>query len=162
MLAYLFWHRPRSEVDVRDYERQLSGFHETLSRAGYTTASFRLNELPFGEGHGYEDWYLVGDWRSLGELNDDAVDVRSEAAHDAVAKLASEGCGGIYRLLQGDPTPPERARWITKPASESYTSFLAQLGSATVWRRQLVLGPAPEFCVKDEYSPERRRVWPSA
>jgi len=141
-----------------EYERQLSAFHSRLAQEGYVTAAFRLNELPFIQHDGYEDWYLVDDWRSLGELNDDAVDARSRASHDAVAELSSEGWGAVYRLLQGDAIPPHKARWMSKPAGESYTSFLGQLGAATVWQRQLVLGPAPEFCVSDGRSSRRQRV----
>ena len=162
MLAYLFWHRPQPQVDVRDYERRLSAFHQQLTQAGYTSAAFRLDRLPFDENHGYEDWYLVADWGSLGDLNDDAVAARPGAAHDAVAELASKGWGGVYRLLQGDPTPPEHVHWMSKPADETYTAFIGQLGDAAVWQRQLVLGPAPEFCVADGRPSGRRRVWPAA
>jgi hypothetical protein len=40
--------------------------------------------------------------------------------------------------------------WLTKPAGVRYPEFREQLArvtesGVTVWRRQMVLGPAPEF-----------------
>jgi hypothetical protein len=70
-LAYVFWHRPREDVDPAGYEDSLRAFHATLD---LPSASFRLEALPFDERGGYEDWYLVEDWARLGELNAAAVD----------------------------------------------------------------------------------------
>ena len=64
MLAYVFWHRPRPDVDLGAYEEAQRSFHSSL---GTTSASFRLAELPFDDGgSGYEDWYLVEDWEAGG------------------------------------------------------------------------------------------------
>ncbi len=160
MLAYLFWHRPGPDGGRRDYERHLVGFHAALAGRGYTTAAFRLERLPFAERDGYEDWYLIDDWSALGVLAEAAVDLRSRPAHDAVAGLSAHGWGGVYRLAGGEPIPLSRARWRAKPAGAGYAGFIEGLGEATVWQRQLVLGPAPEFCVEDRGAPERERVWP--
>ena len=34
-----------------------------------------------------------------------------------------------------------------KPADESHEAFLAATSAATVWQRQMTLGPTPEFCL---------------
>jgi hypothetical protein len=41
--------------------------------------------------------------------------------------------------------PTGTVHWITKPAATRYADLRATL-SGTTWQRQLVLGPAPEFC----------------
>jgi hypothetical protein len=37
--------------------------------------------------------------------------------------------------------------WCSKPAGVPYPAFLATLPAVETWQRQLVLGPAPEFCL---------------
>jgi hypothetical protein len=160
VLAYLFWHAPLSALNAAQYERRLIHFHTQLAQAGYTSAAFRLDQLPFAERPGYEDWYLVEDWAALGELNEAAVsDVRA-APHDAVARLARDGWGGVYRLVRGTSRAPRRGRWTSKPRNVSYEAFLDVRKPETVWQRQLVLGPAPEFFLCGEPSDARLRVWP--
>ena len=56
MLAYVFWRRPKDDVDREAYEAAQREFHRTLDIA---SACFRLAKLPFAESSGYEDWYLV-------------------------------------------------------------------------------------------------------
>ena len=147
MLAYVFWHRPRVGVPAADYERCLGAFH---SRLAAPSASFRVSSLPFAEGGGYEDWYLVEGWADLGDLNARATSGLLRDPHDAVAEVADEGWGGVYTLVRGDRRPPLRTRWVSKPAGESYEVFLDMVQAPTVWQRQMVLGPAPEFCVVDD------------
>jgi hypothetical protein len=146
MLAYVFWHRPRPDVDVGEYESGLRTLHERLSIG---SASFRLAELPFGSGPGYEDWYPVDDWAALGDLNLAAVSGDRRGPHDAVAAAAAAGWGGLYALVRGEGIPPAATRWMRKPPGEGSDRFLAALDAAPIWRRQLVLGPAPEFCLAD-------------
>jgi hypothetical protein len=145
MLAYVFWHRPRHDVPAAEYEARLREF---LARLEVPAASFRLDTLPFGTGGGYEDWYLVEDWSALGVLNRAAVTGRPGPAHDAVADLAEAGWGGVYALVRGPAEPPAGARWADRPGDDA----------PAVWRRQLVLGPAPEFCLGEERSPGRERL----
>lgn len=148
-LAYVFWHWPRSGVERLEYERRLLAFQEVLGRPG--TRTYRLARAPWKAGPAapvYEDWYPVRDWADLGTLNDEAVSGRNRAPHDLVAHEARDGAGGVYRRLRGEHERAHAAAWLGKPAGMPYATFLAQLPEeATVWQRQLVLGPAPEFVV---------------
>jgi hypothetical protein len=157
VLAYLFWHRPDPEADVRDYERRLSEFHDRLRLdrpLGFVaSATFRTDAPWFGDG--YEDWYLVDDWTSLGVLNAAAVDPSHQVEHDAVAALAIAGAGGVYELREGELPFDEvgTADWFEKPRGLAYDQMEADLigereaDTYLIWRRQLVLGPAPEYCL---------------
>jgi hypothetical protein len=157
MLAYLFWHRPREGTDQARYEDALREFHSELEGE---SACFRLGELPFDPEPGYEDWYLVDDWSSLGRLNEAAVDSVRRPAHDRAALHAGAGWGGVYSLVRGPAEPPaEGAEWHDKPRLLPTDTFLADLPQTTIWRRELVLGPAPEFCVAVPGAGERVPIW---
>jgi hypothetical protein len=114
----------------------------------------RLEAAPWdaGPGEPIEDWYLVDDWTALGTLNDAAVRAPREDAHDAIATLATNGAGGLYVLQHGtvDGAAPW-AGWVVKPRGAPYPEVEAQLADAAaggaVLRRQMVLGPAPEYVV---------------
>lgn len=151
-LAYLFWHRPAEGVDAAAYEAAHGAFRRALE---VESAAFRLSELPFGEGGGYEDWYLVDDWAGLGELNVAAVDARRHLAHEGIASMAGPGWGAVYAPIRGGASIPLRAEWLDKPRGESYESFLATLPETTIWQRQMTLGPAPEFCGERAGTAER-------
>jgi hypothetical protein len=156
MLAYVFWHRPKPGVDVADYEEAQRGFHVSLETP---SASFRLAELPFRDGPGgYEDWYLVEDWAALGELNAQAVDATRAHPHDRIASLAADGWGGVYALARGVAEIPAGVEWLDKPRAESSREFIASLPHPALWRRELVLGPAPEFCGAGPESSDRERI----
>lgn len=154
VLAYVFFRRRASDVERDRYEEALASFHATLPTV---SAAFRLAALPFGDqGPGYEDWYLVPDWAELGRLGDLVLQTSRRAEHDTVAGLAGEGWGGVYALQRGIRRPPIGLRWASKPVGTSYEQFLAELGEETVWQRQLVLGPAPEFAL--EVGPDEART----
>jgi hypothetical protein len=170
VLAYVFWHRPRRDVDVREYEEAQVAFHEALSRA---SACIRLEELPFEPAGGsaepdaaapggYEDWYLVDDWADLGQLNAEAVDAARRDRHDRAAALSAAGWGAVYALVKGPPAIPNGASWRHRPRDEAQEEHLGSLPETTVWQRLLVLGPAPELCLATAASSGRRRVWPNA
>ena len=60
---------------------------------------------------------------------------------------------GVYALRRGAAQPVDmgRAVWFGKPAGTSYAEFYDQLGERnSLWRRQMVLGPTPEFCSMDD------------
>ena len=157
MLAYVFWHRPASGVDPHQYEARLAEFLEAVGTEVVEAASFRLEHLPFVESDGYEDWYLVEDWESLGILDDAAIRPPLDATHNPVAQLAGAGWGGVYRLIEGDPVPPAGISWVEKPAAVEAAS-LAPVGSLGLWQRQLVLGPAAELAFVMPADDLRKRV----
>lgn len=160
MLAYLFWHRPRPGAEREEYEEAQRQFHRLLE---IESACLPLERLPFDDGPGYEDWYLVKDWAELEKLNATAVDSRHRAAHDRAAAMAGEGWGGVYACVLGEPRIPAATQWLDKPRGKSSSEFVAEIeDGVTIWQRQMVLGPAPEFCLatrrEDERSEGRRAL----
>jgi hypothetical protein len=153
MLAYVFWHWPAPEVDVARYTDALLAFHRALAatpspglRGSRVLEVARAPWLPVARA--FEDWYLVDDFTALGALNDAAVAGARRDPHDAAARLAGGGHGGVYRRLAPAPGPAaDVTTWCAKPAGVPYPAFLARLPPAETWQRQLVLGPAPEFCL---------------
>ena len=163
-LAYVFWHWPRPGVSHSEYEARLFAFQASLKArgpSGLTDAlSFRLQALPWANPRSvsYEDWYVVTGFGTLGALNDAAVDVANRAANDEVADEVSGSAGGLYKLLRTDLSLKDArfATWATKPARTTYQAFLKRLSDVVgdlktdLWQRQMVLGPAPEFCIHSE------------
>jgi hypothetical protein len=158
MLAYLFWHQPAADQPADGYERALVAFHRRMRDVSVpglvASGTARVGGLPWMRGNGYEDWYAVDGYTALGVLNDAAVDAAHSEAHDLVAFAAGFGAGGLYALERGVlDTPADHCRWLTKPSGISYADFGEQLAghtagaAVTVWRRQMVLGPAPEYRV---------------
>jgi hypothetical protein len=81
-------------------------------------------------------------------------------AAEAEARAAAAGAGALYRLVRGEPEGIEPAvaearfaAWLTKGKQRTYDELFASLEPLTtqpgvsLWRRQMVLGPAPEFCL---------------
>lgn len=103
----------------------------------------------------YEDWYLLEDFAALGVLNEAAVAQGHRSAHDGVARRFGTGAGGLYGLLEGqaDLARSPLAVWVTRPPGAASRAMGDLLGDgidpkhASLWRRQLVLGPAPEYCL---------------
>ncbi len=160
MLAYLFWHWPRPEVDPGQYADLLLAFHRALSASpppGYRGS--RVLEIAGAPWvpvpAALEDWYFVDDFSALGALNEAAVSGQRRDPHDGAARLALGGAGGVYRRLrEGPAAAPSVVTWFGKPAAIGYPEFLAQVVPAELWQRQLVLGPAPEFCLLGAIPPE--------
>jgi hypothetical protein len=162
VLAYVFWHSPSEDDEVGEYEAALEGFHRSLCHRRpvgmLSSAAYRVAESPPGGAAGYEDWYLLEDYGALGVLNEAAVGRGHETAHDRIARRFGAGAGGLYGLREGkrhagllENTPV--AVWVTRPPGAESRGLGELLGdgidpaSASLWRRQLVLGPAGEFCV---------------
>jgi len=93
--------------------------------------------------------------------NSAALDILNEAAitgpckepHNRVASQAAGGAGGLYQLRAGEPglATAHVALWFAKPSGVSYEDLYAALqpeieqATGSLWQRQMVLGPAPEF-----------------
>ncbi len=159
MLAYVFWHWPRPELDPARYAEALLAFHRSLAAdppPGFLGSRVReIAGAPWiGAARALEDWYLVDDWAALGALEQAAVSGRRLEPHDRAARLALGGAGGVYgRLREGDGTAPREVTWFGKPAGTPYAAFLADAPSGELWQRRLVLGPAPEFCLAGAAAP---------
>lgn len=159
MLAYVFWHWPLPGAD--HYTQRLVEFHNRLSTfpperfLGSTSAHIAGAPWVPGSVPAFEDWYFVEDFAALGLLNEAAVSGARQPHHDEAARLAEGGTGGLYALRSGEVlgTPPPASLWFGKPAGLPYPDFHAALDEAlstvphALWQRQMVLGPAPEYCL---------------
>jgi hypothetical protein len=171
VLAYLFWHRPLADADAAAYEQSLERFHRSLAHQPPSglrgSAAFRIPQLPWlpdaGDraAPGYEDWYLVDDWAALGVLEEAAVSRGHVTAHDAIASHTGAGSAAVYRLLEGSERPAdgEVAVWVAPTPGHERLSLGDLLADGLqperdgLWRRCLVLGPAPEYCVLARSAP---------
>ncbi len=165
MLAYVFWHRPLDDSALEAYERAQIAFHRSLAHAppiGFLgSACYRAAELPWLGGlAGYEDWYFVEDYTALGVLNEAAVGHGHRTVHDDLAHRFGAGAGGLYGLIEGHPPidpgafdEESVAVWVGRSPGIERLALGELLGDgmdprhASLWRRQLVFGPAPEFCL---------------
>jgi hypothetical protein len=164
VLAYVFWHRPLEEATVEVYEHAAIAFHRSLAHsppAGFQgSAAFRVAGLPWIERPSYEDWYFVEDYTALGVLNMAAIGHGHRTAHDGVAHRFGAGAGGLYGLIEGHPPlgpgafgAESAAVWVARSPGIERRALGDLLGDgmdsqhASLWRRQLVFGPAPEFCL---------------
>ena len=161
MLAYVFWHWPRAGVRGEAYEAVQRAFHAALGAApppGFLgSRSAAVDGAPWaaGGGRAYEDWYLLDGSVALDPLNEAAVSASRQGPHDAAAAAAGGGTAGLYLLRAGTAqAPPRSAAWFDKPAGMSYAALYALLSPlieaerGALWGRQMVLGPAPEFCLQ--------------
>ena len=151
MLAYVFSHRAAEGVEVAAYEDSLRRFHAELASA---TVSGFIASATFSVGAGYSDWYLLESSSAMDALNAAAVSGARAPAHDSAARMASDGVGRLLSLASGSP-------WMDagfevrfgKPAGIPYADFYARLKpwveepGVSLWRRMMVLGPPPEFCL---------------
>jgi hypothetical protein len=172
MLAYVFWHRPRPDISIDEYESRLRAFHEDLQwtpppglRTSLTWQIDGAIWLP--EGSGYEDWYLLEDSAALDVLNERAVSGPLGRVHDAIASLAAHGTAGLYQPrhpLKGQ-AKARTAVWFGKPAGMDYDTLYREIealpGTANgeLWRRMMTLGPTPEFCLLADDAPALPPAW---
>jgi len=161
MLAYVFWHWPRPEIERGQYLDHLAEFHRTLAAnkpPGFQrSVVFSINGAYWlnTNSETFEEWYLLDDSAAMDPLNEAAVTGACEAPHNRVARAAADGTGGLYRLRagSGDLAEAKFASWLSKPAGISYKDFYAGLEPLTsqpgvaLWGRQMTLGPTTEFCL---------------
>jgi hypothetical protein len=160
LLAYVFWHWRRPEVDRASYVERLIAFHEALGRASpsgfLASVLFRGGPAPWVTGgESFEDWYLTEGSAALDPLNDGSISGGCRLPHDQAARSAAGGTAGLYRLRlgSGDVAAARTARWLSKPSGTSYGEFQGRLGpwaerpGCSLWGRQMTLGPTPEFCL---------------
>jgi hypothetical protein len=177
VLAYVFWHRPQDGADAGAYEQAQLAFHRSLAHTPPIglrgTCAYRVAELPWlgatddgvsatpgPDDGGYEDWYLLADFTALGVLNEAAVGRGHRTRHDRAAAHMGVGAGGVYGLIEGDARltsdpvgKPAPAIWVSPPPRAAMRGIGELLGDgmdprrASLWRRHLALGPAPEFCL---------------
>ncbi len=165
MLAYVFWHQRESLVIREDYQARLQTFHQALQRQspqGFAT-SFVLEipaSLPWmdrGE-EVYEDWYLLENSAALDPLDQYAITESRREPHDQIARLASRGTGGLYRLKSDSfasvkPAEIRFETWFSKPVGMDYQQLYELLSQSGVgpeewlWQRKMTLGIGLEFCL---------------
>jgi hypothetical protein len=160
MLAYIFWHWRYPNVEKTTYQQYLVDFHETLRtqkpRGFQYSAVLQFEHAPWigGNEEGYEDWYIVDNSAALDVLNEAAVSAPCQEPHKRVASCAAGGTGGLYRLHSGQASlaTVRTTLWFTKPSGMSYEQLYNILdpevkqAAGSLWRRQMTLGPAREFC----------------
>jgi hypothetical protein len=166
MLAYVFSHRAAEGVDRAAYEAALRRFHAALASA---PPSGFVRSSTFKVGDRYSDWYLVDASAALDVLNAAAVSGARTPAHDTAARMAADGVGKLYSLVSGEPPAGSGFEiQFSKPAGVGYADHYERLRlyssgpGVSLWRRMMVLGPPPEFCLlapveielPDEYRPE--------
>ena len=160
MLAYVFWHWRRFGIPSGDYETRLVSFHRAMKDAppaGFSWSSCLAvsNEPWANDGKdAYEDWYCISDTSALDALNDAAISASRQQPHDAAAAVVHDGSAGLYRLKFGQAqTAPLYAHWFGKPDGWSYQKLFETIEPLTkgtaraLWKRQMALGPAREFCL---------------
>ncbi|HEY1419386.1 MAG TPA: hypothetical protein VGG90_01600 [Candidatus Dormibacteraeota bacterium] len=151
MLGYVFFHRRASGSGIDEYEDALRRFHSALAAAA--PAGFQ-GSTSYRIGGGYADWYLVDDSAALDALNAAAVGATALSRHDAVAQMSTDGAGKLFSLVSGQPSSRRGIETrFAKPRGVAYPDFYERLREWTerpdvsLWRRMLVLGPGPEFCL---------------
>jgi hypothetical protein len=151
LLAYVFFHLPAPGVETTAYEAALHRFHASL--AGAPPSGF-IGSSTYRVGGRYADWYLVETSAALDSLNEAAVNSARSADQSAVAHMSADGAGKLLALVSGRaPTEPGFEIRFSKPAGMTYAELYERLkpwtdrAELTLWRRMMVLGPPPEFCL---------------
>jgi hypothetical protein len=152
-IAYVFSHRPARGVEIQAYEDSLRRFHRALAQAA-PRGFIASNTLRIDDG--FSDWYLLESSAAMDVLNAAAVSGERTAAHDSVAGMAADGTGKLFKLAAGDHSSVLAGGFevrFAKPPGMKYADLYARLQPWTaapgvsLWRRMMVLGPPPEFCL---------------
>jgi hypothetical protein len=112
-LHYIFWHYPRTGVDVAMYAGKLARFQEELeNELGDNllreSAAYRSDAPPWlPEGvTAFSDWYALHDASKLDNLNEGAVSKYVKTAHAEIAALYGGGAGSLYDYKRGTAFDP--------------------------------------------------------
>ena len=160
MLAYLFWHEPHEDVDADAYVERLQAFHRALAAAPppsfVRSWSVRLAAAPWDDGRPSRS--RTGTRRGLARARDaergrgprparhrprrgrrDGDERRRWAVPAAARDARRAGAvGGVGRQAPG------RALDVFEPRLRAAVDAA---GGGAVLRRQMVLGPAPEYAL---------------
>lgn len=147
----MFFHRAAPGVETEAYEAALRRFHASI--AGAPPPGF-IESTTYRIGDGYADWYLVESSAALDLLNEAAVKGARSSSHDAVAHMSADAAGKLLALVFGRArSEPGFEVRFSKPQGMSYPDLYKRLKPWTdrpevsLWRRMMVLGPPPEFCL---------------
>nr|WP_272584807.1 hypothetical protein [Sulfolobus islandicus] len=151
MLAYVFWHQRARDFPANEYESSLLNFHDYFNKKakieGYLgSLVVKVDHVPWIEGEVYEDWYFIETSKTLDLLNNIILESNDiKAVHDSIARIARNGKGGLYKLLNGEQLSPSYrfGYWISKPVGMRYEDFYTEIKpfSQNLWRKQLAMGP---------------------
>ncbi len=161
MLAYTFWHWKAPEVSRELYEKALIEFQKALAAAapdGFQGSMVaRITGAPWTgtATEAYEESYLMNGSCAMDILEVAAVSAQCKAAHDQAARMAAGGCAGLYRLRLGTENifQTRMAAWFAKPKGTTYDELYRVIiqsvdsSKVSLFGRQMVLGPTPEFCL---------------
>ena len=119
MLAYVFWHWPRPEIERGQYLDHLAEFHRILAAnkpPGFQkSVVFSIKNANWlnTNGEAFEEWYLLDNSAAMDPLNDAAVSGVCEEPLNRVARQAGDCTGGLYRLraVTGDLADAKFATW---------------------------------------------------
>ena len=163
MLAYVYWHAAPTNMVAAEYEKTLLRFGYALAATKSPgligNASYAVGETPWLGEPGYEDWiWLEGSW-ALDPLNERAASGAMEQPHNSIARATKHGGhGALYYLIAGEHETPGDSKvfWVSRPRGvdwrDAMPAILASAGRhASAWRRQMVLGPSPEFALIAPY-----------
>jgi hypothetical protein len=162
-LTYFFWHTPRAGVEESVYTARLARFQEELEALERGNSGlmadpgcYRLDDVPWMNAGRpvYVDAYPLPGFAAMELLNSAAVTGVMAGPHADVASLFGSGAGSLYEMRFGilDPAVVAHGYWFSKPGGMTYPEINAILepfgvDGGAVFRRVMVLGPAPEFCV---------------
>lgn len=159
MFAYVFWHVKPAGLAVDEYEAALCRFQEELRSRKFSgilgNFSYSIDAVPWLGEAGYEDWVVAEDLSVLERLNTLAVTGPMEESHAAIAHMTKHGgFGGLYYLVSGarQALTDSTVAWLARPRGVKWADAMPGIvetagAEVAVWRRFMVLGPAPEFAV---------------
>lgn len=184
MIAYVFWHQKLEHVRADEYEQALVDFQEMLLKAdipGYLGAVVSKIEGAHWMSYdksGYEDWYFLSGSEVLDKLNHMAVSGDRKDPHSSASRLAVNMHAGVYHLWKSEThySDAEWSVWFEKPPTMLYEQMYEEMCrflpncDGDLWRRQMVLGPTPEYCLMSPTKPalsepfkpvlvKRKTVW---